>query len=189
MRERHTIRDAAAAALLNRPRLHGVLAALIERDCAMAELAELSGMSYSLLSHHLRHMVRLGLVRIAGKVPRAGRASTLYRAVARSYFVPAVWCQSLPGDQLADELHAALQRASSLKGLLLWSEGGPRIRLIHDQPRPDALEIWARLRLTPAMAGQFNEELSALVARWREQESAKGVRYLIHAACAKSDNV
>lgn len=187
MREQQTVQGAAAAALVGRPRLQGVLAALIDRTCAMAELTALSGMSYSLLSHHLRRMVSLGLVRVAGQLPRAGRPTTLYRATARSYFIPAAWCQTLPGDQLARELREALQREISPKGLLLWSEGGPRIRLILDRPRPDALEVWMRLRLSPAAARQFNEDLKALFERWRGQESPRGARYLAHAAFVKAD--
>ena len=71
MLERLAVQEAAAD-LLSRPRLQGLMAALIDQDCTMAELASRSGMSYSLLSHHLRRMVSLGLVREVSRTPRAG---------------------------------------------------------------------------------------------------------------------
>jgi hypothetical protein len=185
MRERVSVQNAAAATLLSRPRLQGVVAAMIEQNCTMAELVNRSGMSYSLLSHHLKRMVALGLVRVVGHCARAGRASPIYRAAARSYFLPAALCQALPGEQLALEMRQALQRLHGAKGLLLWSEGGPRMSLVRDPTRADTQELWMRLRLSPAAARQFNEEQRALFERWRAQESATGTRYLVHAACAR----
>ncbi len=116
MRERIDIEDAAAAALLSQPQLHPLVASLIAHECTMTELAGVTGMSYSLLSHHLRRLRELGVVVVAGRASRAGRASALYRATARSYFIPARWCQTLPGERLARELRAALDSSSSAMG-------------------------------------------------------------------------
>lgn len=186
MLERLAVQEAAAD-LLSRPRLQGLMAALIDQDCTMAELASRSGMSYSLLSHHLRRLVSLGLVRVVGHAARAGRASPLYRATARSYFIAAAWCKALPGESLTRDLRRALQATRRPKGMLLYSEQGPRMRLILDDPRPDASELWLRLRLSASSARQFNEELRALFERWREQQAAKGATYLVHGACARVD--
>lgn len=186
MRERLTVQEAAAA-VLSRPRMQGLLALLVDQDCTMADLVAASGMSYSLLSHHLPRWVALGLVRVVGHAPRAGRASPLYRASARSFFIPAAWCKALPGEQLARDLRQALQKAHRPKGLLLYSEGGPRMRLVLDEPRADTAELWLRLQLQPAAARQFNEELQALFERWRAQHSPKGASYLMHAACVRAD--
>ena len=71
MRERMAVPEAAAD-LLSRPPLQALLAALIDEACAMADLVPRCGMSYSLLSHHLRRMVGLGLVQVVGHRPRAG---------------------------------------------------------------------------------------------------------------------
>ena len=187
MRERLVVQDAAAAALLARPRLQVLLALLIEKDCTMTDLVAHSSMSYSLLSHHLRRLVATGLVRIVGHSPRAGRAIRLYRATAHSYFTPAAWCQTLPGEQLAHQLREALQMKCNPKGMLLWNEDGPRMRLILDDTRHDASELWLRLRLSSAAARQFNEELRALFERWREHQSPKGTNYLVHGACVRGD--
>lgn len=186
MRERMAVPEAAAD-LLSRPPLQGLLAALIDEACAMADLVPRCGMSYSLLSHHLRRMVGLGLVQVVGHRPRAGRASKLYRASARTYFIPAAWCKVLPGDQLARELRTALQRAHSPKGLLLTSEGGPRMQLLLHEPRADTTELWMRLHLTPAAAREFNAEVRALFERWRGRANPKGAGYLVHAACTRAD--
>lgn len=179
------IKDPAAAALLGRPALHALLAALIDRTCTMTMLVAASGMSYSLVTHHLRRMIALGLAEVVGETPRAGRASRLYRATAQSYLIPIEWCETLPGEQLLRELRDALDRQRSPKGLLLWSEGGPRMRLLIDTPRPDTLELWLHLRLSAAAARQFNAEVGALMQRWRAQQSATGSAYLVHAACAR----
>jgi DNA-binding transcriptional ArsR family regulator len=185
MRERIDIEDAAAAALLSRPQLHPLLATLIARECTMTELAGVTGMSYSLLSHHLKRLRGLGWVVVSGRAPRAGRASVLYRATARSYFIPARWCQALPGDRLARDLRTALASTCAPKGVLLFNEGGPRIRLVQQQPRPDVTELWLRLRLSALTARQFNEELRALFERWKDQQSPTGRAYLLHGACAR----
>lgn len=182
MRERLAVQEAAAQ-LLSRPRMQNLMATLIDQDSTMAELVTRHNMSYGLLSHHLRRLVALGLVEVVGHVPRAGRSSRLYRATARSYFIPAAWCRALPGEQLARELRDALLVRPSPKGLLLSSQDGPRMQLILDDPRPDASELWLRLRLSPPAARQINEELQALFERWRGQQSPKGRNYLIHGAC------
>jgi DNA-binding transcriptional ArsR family regulator len=185
MRECLEIEDAAAAAVLNRPRLHALLAALIARECTTTALVGLTGMSYSLLSHHLKRLQALGWVVVAGYAPRAGRAAALYRATARSYFIPARWCQALPGDRLARDLRAALDSTCAPEGVLLFNEDGPRLRLVHPQARRDTTELWLRLRLSAPAARQFNEELQALFERWRAQQSPTGRAYLLHGACAR----
>jgi DNA-binding transcriptional ArsR family regulator len=179
------IADPAAAALLGRPALHPLLAALIDQTCTMTMLVAASGMSYSLVTHHLRRMVALGLAEVVGETPRAGRASRLYRATAKSYLIPVEWVETMPGEQLARTLREALDRQRAPIGLLLWSEGGPRMRLLLDAPRPDTLELWQQLRLSPAAARQFNAELEALIQRWRGQQGTAGATYLVHAACAR----
>lgn len=186
MREKLVIRDVAAASLLSRPRVQGLIASLIDQDCTAKHLAARYGLSYSLLSHYLGRMTALGLIRVASRLARAGRASPCYRAVARSYIIPAALCRDLPGELLERELRAALQQMRRPEGLLLWSEGGPRISLILDQPQPDSTELWVRLRLSSASARQLNAEFSALIERWRDQQSPSGAQYLVHAAFAKS---
>jgi len=60
MRERLDIDNAAAAAVLSRAQSHPLIANLISRACTMRELVDATGMSYSLLSHHLRRLCELG---------------------------------------------------------------------------------------------------------------------------------
>lgn len=184
MRECLTVQEAAAD-LLSRPRINALVAQLIDKDCTMSDLVACSEMSYSLLSHHMRRLIDLDLVHVVGQVPRAGRASPLYRATARSFFIPAALCRALPGEQLARDLRVALERARRPKGLLLWSEGGARMRLVSGEPRPDATELWMHIRLSPASARQLNQELRDFFERWRTQESDKGAQYLVHGACAR----
>lgn len=184
MRERLVVQDAAAT-LLSRPRMQDLVATLIGRECSMADLVSRSSMSYSLLSHHLRRLVALGLVRVVGTAPRAGRASRLYRATAHSYFIPAALCKALPGEQLAQELREALLNTRNPTGLLLRNEDGPRMRLIFSDPRPDTSELWLRLRLSPEAVHQFNDELQTLFERWREHKDPQGGVYLVHGACAR----
>ena len=186
MRERLDIDDAASAALLSRPQLQRVVALLIERECTMTELAGATGMSYSLLSHHLKRLQAFGLVEVSGQRPRAGRAAVLYRAAARSYFIPARWCQTLPGERLARDLREALDGSAGPKGVLLFHDDGPRVRLVLQEARSDVTELWLRLRLSASSARQFNEELRELFERWRGQQSPSGRSYLLHGACARA---
>ncbi len=186
MRERIDIEDAAAAALLSRPQLQRVVTALIASECTMTELAGITGMSYSLLSHHLKRLRDCGLVEVTGQQARAGRAALLYRATARSYFIPARWCQTLPGERLARDLREALDGSAGPKGVLLFHDDGPRVRLVTQEARPDVTELWLCLRLSAPAARQFNEELRELFERWRGQQSPSGRSYLLHGACARA---
>ena len=186
MRERLDIEDATTAALLSRPVLQRVMAVLISRECAMAELARLSGMSYSLLSHHLKRLRERGLVVVSGHAARAGRPSALYRAAARSFFIPSHWCSDLPGERMARELREALALAGGPQGVLLFEEDGPRLRLVTAQPRTEATDLWLRLRLSAGDARLFNEELRALFERWRGQEAVGPDLYLLHGACVRA---
>lgn len=185
MRDKLVVKDHAAV-LLSRPRIQGLLAALIDKNCTMSDLVSKSGMSYSLLSHHLRRMVALGLVRVAGRSARAGRASVLYRATARRFFIPAAHCRELPDVRLMRDLREGLERFRGVTGLLLWSEDGPRMRLLLDDSRADVHELWMRLRLSSAEARAFNQELKSLFERWRERQSGAGFNYLVHGACVRA---
>ena len=185
MRERLVVQESAAS-LLNRPSLQVLLAALIDQDCTMSDLVGRCGMSYSLLSHHVQRLAGQGLVREVGRVPRAGRACRLYRAVARRYFIPAALCKSLPGEQLARTLRGALQTACKPKGLLLSCDGGPRMQLVLDNPSADTSELWMHLRLSPAAAREFNAALRALFEHWHGLSGAKGAVFLAHGACVRA---
>lgn len=180
------IADREAAVLLARPASHRLLAALIDQDCTMSMLVARSGKSYSLVTHHLRRLLAVGLVEIVGTIPRAGRATRVYRAAAQRYFVPAKWCDLLPGDLLMRELREALDRARAPLGVLLWSENGPRMRAILADQYPGAQELWLRMRLSPSAAREFSDELAALFRRWHERESASGPVYLALAACVRT---
>lgn len=186
MRERIDIEDATTAALLSRPAFQQVVAVLIARECAMAELVGLSGLSYSLLSHHLKRLRERGVVVVSGHAARAGRPSPLYRAAARSFFIPSRWCSDLPGERMARELREALALTGGPQGVLLFEEGGPRLQLVTAQPRTEAADLWLRLRLSATDAQQFNDELRALFERWRGLQKSSGRTYLLHGACVRA---
>ncbi|RZJ07904.1 MAG: transcriptional regulator [Rubrivivax sp.] len=186
MRDRMDIEDATTAALLSRPALQQLMAVLIARDSTMAELARLSGMSYSLLSHHLKRLRERGVVVVSGHAARAGRPSPLYRAAARSYFIPSRWCTDLPGERMARELREALALAGGAQGVLLFEDDGARLQLVTAQPRTEATDLWLRLRLSATDARQFNDELRALFERWRGLQKPAGRTYLLHGACVRA---
>lgn len=187
MLERLNIRDAACAALLSNERQRHVLLALVERERSQSELADLMGMKLNLLHYHLRRLAMARLVSVSRSQSRAGRAITYYRAVARSFFVPAELAAAIPDRALIEELRDALERSrtGTYSGILYAYDDGPRMRVIQDKrPARPTAELWHRMTLNDTDAAALIEELKSLFARFEARDAASGHRFVTFAALA-----
>lgn len=190
MRERFDIADKKAAAIFSRPRSRAILLHLAGAERTLGELSEALCLPLSLLHYHVRRMLAFGLVEIVREAPRAGRALKSYRAVARTFFVPAQLDASGPAEALCCELRAALDRALLSRGeegiLYAWVEGaGPRMQPLGGARRPDGTELWSRLSLTETDARAFDEEMRRLLHRYGERQHARGRPCLAYLALAR----
>ena len=187
MLERLNIHDAARAALLSNERQRHIVLALVDQERTQSELADLLGMKLNLLHYHLRRLVLARLVSVSRSQPRAGRAIAYYRAVARSFFVPAEIATAIPDRALIEELRDALERSrvGTYSGILYAYDDGPRMRVIQDRrPAHPTAELWHRMTLNDADAAALIEELKSLFARFEGRDTASGHRFVAFAALA-----
>jgi hypothetical protein len=186
--ERAEIVDRRAAAVFGAPRQRKILLAMIEQERSLSQLATLTETPLSLLHHHVRKFMRLGLANITREERRAGSAIKFYRATARAFFIPADLMGADPGAASSSQLRELLERSLSgaFKGALYSHDGeGPRMRLVRDTgPHLVAMEIWRELRLSEAEARRLADELRGLLHRFESGQPERGRRYLVHAAVA-----
>lgn len=133
MREAIKIDDPRAADVFRAARQRSILLSLLDEDRSLSELSRLTDTPLNLLHHHLRKLLRLGLVRMTHQKRRAGAPIKFYRAVARRFFVPAELMGALPDTELTARLRARLSEslAGALDGVLFFSDAGrPRMRLV-----------------------------------------------------------
>lgn len=188
MREAIKIDDPRAADVFRAARQRSILLSLLDEDRSLSELSRLTDTPLNLLHHHLRKLLRLGLVRMTHQKRRAGAPIKFYRAVARRFFVPAELMGALPDTELTARLRARLSEslAGALDGVLFFSDAGrPRMRLVKAAgARGAATEMWLELRLSSAEAALLAAELRALLHRFESRSKSSHRRWLVHAALA-----
>lgn len=169
--------------------------------------AEELGISISLMHHHTKKMLDLGLIQVVREVPRAGKAIFWYRSVSDAFYVPfsltpfeTMQAAYLKGEQPWQErfteglLKVALQLETPEKtwGILIrrdlhgdfdvTSSIGP------DQEAPDLpgaqWSNWTEIHLTPDEALDLRMELQNLWLRYRGKRN--GQRYLLRLGLAKT---
>jgi len=188
MRENLDIADPRAAAVLANPRQRRILLLLVDQARSLGELSRLADAPLNLLHHHLRKLMALGLARIEREQPRAGPPVKLYRATARSFFVPAELMKEAPGAALSAELREALAQSlvRSWKGTIYFHDGqGPRMRVLTEPDRRGTTaETWLELHLSDAAASELARKIRSLLERFQSRSSERHRRYLVHAAIA-----
>jgi hypothetical protein len=173
------------AAIFKRLRLRQILLVLIQRECSLSDLAEATQVSLNLLHHHIGRLISFGLVKISGYRRRAGAPVKLYRATARTFFVPADLAGA-PTEPLNERLRDVLERslAGAYKGVVFACDGtNAQMRLVRDQEfNARVSELWAELDLSEAEAGVLSRELGAILGRYAGRRGKGRRRYMIHSA-------
>jgi predicted transcriptional regulator len=183
------ISDVRAAALFAGATSRSILLELVPRERTLSDLRTKLGLSLSLLHYHVSRMAALGLVTVASEKPSAGRPRKVYRAVARSFLVPAHLERCDGRRALALELNAALEQArarSREDGVLYsWDEvDGPRMKRVGGG-HADGTELWGRLALSGSEAAQLGDDLRRLLRRYRSSPKPGKAAYLAHFAFAR----
>ena len=187
MEESRTIEDRRAAAAFEKARQRRILFTLMGRELSLSELAFESKTALSLLHHHVQRLMDLGLVQVTAVRRRAGAPVKLYRATARSYFVPAE-LSTKPTADLNHVLRSTLERTftGALKGVL-YSHDGTRaqIKLVRDPEfAARALELWGELDLNATDAADLAAEFRQILQRYAKGSGTHRRRYIVHAAIA-----
>ena len=179
----------AARAFANARQRYLVLT-LIVREQSLQQISQISGLSLSLLHHHVTQLQKLGLLDVVKTSPRSGRSIKYYRAVARAFFVPAALLP--PREELMMALRAGLDRCKRMEenaGIRYSIDGDGKARMerIAGKGSQLAMEHWLSLRLSKAEAASLASEVTSLAAHYREKSAGRGRHYLIYFALAPTD--
>jgi DNA-binding transcriptional ArsR family regulator len=190
MRESMTISSKSAAAAFASPQKRKIVQTLIGGEMTLAALAAALPMPMSLLHYHVAACLRLGLIKVVRERRRAGRAAKVYRAAAKSFFVPSEMMVDTPGAEMTRDLRAALDRnvARSLKGVTFTHDGqNPCLFLVKEPAgRAGAIELWLNTGLSAADAAELMQDLEAVMNKFRSRGSDRQPRYLVHLAAVKA---
>lgn len=186
-----------------------VLAPFFGAPRSVGEAAEVSGRPLKYVFQKVRRFVALELLVETHRVPRRGRAVRLYRVTAESFFIPS---SALPVELILSRTEALYQRwlVDNLMAAWLRSEDGstgePQGLGVWVAPVPGGhvsiyggfgdgtpwpaqggvpLTRWSRLKLPPEEAVALVSELSALLGRYRERQTAEGSEYLVRLAVVR----
>lgn len=107
----HTASTPEQARLLLDEACHPLLSVLIGRETGAAELARETGQDVKRVHARLGRLERAGLVICVGERPRAGRPVRLYRAAARSFYVPFALTEAGTLAELVERASAPYQHA------------------------------------------------------------------------------
>jgi hypothetical protein len=186
-RDMAVVTDRRAAAIFNNLRQRQILLTLIDRQCSLSELSRTTGIALNLLHHHIARLISFGLVKINGMRPRAGAPVKLYRATARTFFVPADLAGA-PTGTLNEKLRDVLERnlAGAYKGVVFGCDGSDaQMRLVRDSEFETRVsELWAELELSEAEAGALSREVGAILKRYSGRGAKGRRRYIMHSAIA-----
>ncbi len=169
-----------AAAMLEHPRSRQILLGVVQDARSLQELADLTGLSLSLLHYHVKRLQKFGLIWVARKDRRSGRPVKRYRAVARRFLVPGHLASRAGTAELGRKLLAGLERerARGISGGVAYfvdSDGVPRMVRLPMETERNAFEIWVTVFLTRQDVKELGRELRALFARYaqRNRNSAR----------------
>ena len=190
MHETLKIQSAPAAAALEHPTSRRILLELVAQERSLQELARATGLTLSLLHHHVGRLLALGLIEITREERRAGRPVKRYRAVARAFFVPASLGTHGAAAALARELRAGLDRERARRddagaAYFVDDAGAPRMRRVRGRGGQGAFEAWVTLSLTPADAENLGDEIRALFARYAHRGGGAARSILAYCAFAE----
>lgn len=186
MLDRFQVAYREAAAVLASRRARKILLSLVQEEQSLSQLSRVTEVTLNLLHHHIRRMMRVGLVKVSRKETRAGAPIKYYRAVAREFYVPAELMSTNPGCGLTSQLRQLLDRrlAQSIRGMAYFHDGkSPRMRMVQDSDaRTAAAELWMELQLSEEDAAELAEKLRFLLNRFAARSKSMHRRYLVHAA-------
>jgi len=176
-----------AGAIFANSRMRRILMMFAREPLSLSDAAAVSNIELKRLHNYVQRLVRVGLLRVHSRRPRAGRPIKLYCAVGSSFFVSNQVLPKPSTDELANELRRLLEsdEARGSEGVLvtLGDAMEPRIEFVLSDDRPRrGFELWRILRLQRDEFDQLRGELDAILGRYQQAHDDRGDVYLVHAA-------
>ena len=154
----YTIRTAAEWDAINSPvRLEMVVFLIVAGTCAIRELAALIDRPADGLYHHLRKLVRAGLVEEVGTRPVGKRTEKLYRTVARDIAVDRDLMTKRTRDRTVRLFRTILQHAQ--RTIVAAIESGA---VVFDGPRANLKFNWLAAWLDDAQMAEIVRHQEAI---------------------------
>jgi len=177
--------DARTAAALADARRRHIVLQLVVAEQSLSGLAAITGMSLSLLHYHVVRLLALGLIGIARQEHRSGRPVKYYRAVARTFFVPAHVAGRSPGETLLAELLASLDQSRARdphEGIRYFIDDqmNPRMQRTGGEAGAtrSAEEVWSIIHLDEQQLKAVGNEIRALLSQYAGPGHSRARPYL-----------
>jgi hypothetical protein len=179
---------------MTRPWQRHLVLSLIGREASISELVAESRQSMGSVHYHVNRLHRLGLLKVAGRTARAGRAIKRYTAAADVFFVPAALAAARPGAILERELQEALGNVHhDVDGTLFYrdSRGGMSMRDVRTRRMQAgvAANIWHILDLDDREAAELAADIGKLLEQARlKPRHRRQKKYMVRCAILRRDN-
>jgi DNA-binding transcriptional ArsR family regulator len=168
------IESKQVASALEHPRSRQIVLEVVAGARSLQELADVTGLSLSLLHYHVKRLQRFGLIRVSRTDKRAGRPVNRYRAVARRFLVPEYLTTRARDAKLGRELRAGLDRERATEdsagvAYFVDTTGLPRMTRLPTATERSAFEVWVTAFLSPHDVKELCGEIRALFGRYSQR--------------------
>lgn len=193
--DEQVITDPEVARLLSRRQAALHVSSFLDQDRSIAESAARLERPIGQVHHWVHRLVAAGVLRVVEVVPRAGRPIKRYRAVARSFRLPAALVppehyeqqMALINREVVDAVASVADMPNQDLTIALGENGQVSISRMTDRRKASLLRSLATttggLFLTEEQADELWSELDALTQRWAEAGHDRGtpgtVPYLV----------
>lgn len=176
-----------AIKLLMLRRTLDILETSTKKARTMKEIADALGKDIGPVWHHVRSLVKAGLLTETGSRKRAGRAQKLYRASATEYFVPSDIRSSTVSSELTKIMETSIEFGDGAIGELFRYDGARwRVENIYDEDTTGEYkqhERWLIARLDSRQREKLENEITTLFEKYSCNQASTGGRSIIRFAC------
>jgi DNA-binding transcriptional ArsR family regulator len=168
------IESKKVASAFAHPRSRQIVLEVVTGARSLQELADVTGLSLSLLHYHVKRLQRFGLIRVSRTDKRAGRSVKRYRAVAHRFLVPECLTTHARDAALERELRAGLdrERVNGAPGGVAYfvdAAGVPRMTRLPMATERRAFEVWVAMYLSAHDVEELCGELRGLFRRYSQR--------------------
>lgn len=151
------------------------------------EIADALGMNLGPVWHHVRNLVKAGLLTETGYRKRAGRAQKLYRASALNFFVSADLRSTTVSGELTKIMESSIEFGDSAIGELFHYDGARwRVENVYDEDTTSEAkqhERWLIAKLDSRQRELLENEVTALFEKYSRNQTSTGSRSIVRFAC------
>lgn len=177
----------AAIRLLMLRRTLDILETSTNNARTIKEIANALGKDLGPMWHHVRNLVKAGLLTETGSRKRAGRAQKLYRASALKFFVSADIRSTTVSSELTKIMETSIEFGDSAIGELFHYDGARwRVENVYDEDTTSEAkqhERWLIAKLDSCQREMLENEIKTLFEKYSRNQTSAGSRSIVRFAC------